>query len=359
MVKASTIQSRVGDGNSQGRGKRTAHNYPAAKFGTSALAAVESLIGPPVTSKNEGASTDGIESNAPLPQDAEVIDTMNWTWSQDGTRLLLVALSPNDHRKAQDALDELAGSRESQGEIIADRLRSAITSGDLSLELLEEFSKWCHTGSSYAGSQAVAEQISRLFFGIVIPRLRDQANRRVPTYEADLMGLKTRLGVDDGKTEPGRPEPLSPDEGSAPTEDTQPFALNLADTRKTVLRQIKERQGQPDFRAALRERYGDRCMISGCTIIDIVEAAHIKSYQGNDDNHPENGLLLRADLHTLFDLHLIGLEPGTLKIRVRSEAKKDGYEVFDGQTLRYSGAGPSPEAVVFRWKQFVQRDGLL
>lgn len=135
------------------------------------------------------------------------------------------------------------------------------------------------------------------------------------------------------------------------------FVWHLADTRETVLRQIKSRRGQQVFRTALRQRYGDRCMISGCTIIDIVEASHIKSYQGDDDNHPENGLLLRADLHTLFDLHLIGLEPGTLRILVAQEARRNGYDLFDGQTLQYTGEGPSPEAVVFRWKQFVQIAG--
>jgi HNH endonuclease len=35
--------------------------------------------------------------------------------------------------------------------------------------------------------------------------------------------------------------------------------------------------------------------------LDILEAAHISPYRGEEDNHPENGLLLRADLHTLFD----------------------------------------------------------
>jgi len=48
----------------------------------------------------------------------------------------------------------------------------------------------------------------------------------------------------------------------------------------------------------------------------VLEAAHIKPYRGKTDSHLENGLLLRADLHTLFDLNLIGVEPDTLTVRV-------------------------------------------
>jgi putative restriction endonuclease len=38
-----------------------------------------------------------------------------------------------------------------------------------------------------------------------------------------------------------------------------------------------------------------------------LEAAHIKPYIGEATNHITNGWLLRSDLHTLFDRHLIGV----------------------------------------------------
>jgi hypothetical protein len=38
-----------------------------------------------------------------------------------------------------------------------------------------------------------------------------------------------------------------------------------------------------------------------------------------------NGLLLRADLHTLFDLNFLGIEPDTLTVRVHPSAQKEGY----------------------------------
>src|SRR5882724_5267000 len=52
------------------------------------------------------------------------------------------------------------------------------------------------------------------------------------------------------------------------------------DSRETAFRQIKLRRGQQEFRNALLERYGAICVISGCRILDVIEAAHIRPYRG-------------------------------------------------------------------------------
>src|SRR5271155_3471993 len=43
----------------------------------------------------------------------------------------------------------------------------------------------------------------------------------------------------------------------------------------------------------------------------LLEAAHISPYRGLQSNHPQNGLLLRADLHSLFDLGMLAVDPLT------------------------------------------------
>jgi hypothetical protein len=88
------------------------------------------------------------------------------------------------------------------------------------------------------------------------------------------------------------------------------------DRRPLVERQIRERRGQRHFRDALRKRYGDRCLVTGCEVLAVLEAAHISPYRGEEDNHPENGLLLRSDVHTLFDLDLLGIEPEKLRVEL-------------------------------------------
>jgi hypothetical protein len=72
------------------------------------------------------------------------------------------------------------------------------------------------------------------------------------------------------------------------------------------LRSVKIRRGQPKFRKKLLSLY-DSCMVSGCKIEDVLEACHIVPYSVSHDNSPENGILLRSDLHTLLDCGLMSI----------------------------------------------------
>src|SRR5205823_2979542 len=78
--------------------------------------------------------------------------------------------------------------------------------------------------------------------------------------------------------------------------------ISIEDGRRRIQ---ASRQGQFAFRAALIEAYGGRCAMTGCDILEVLEAAHIVPYRGPSTNAVSNGLLLRADIHTLFDLGLI------------------------------------------------------
>ncbi|WP_372719368.1 HNH endonuclease [Novipirellula sp.] len=124
------------------------------------------------------------------------------------------------------------------------------------------------------------------------------------------------------------------------------------DERELIRQQIKQRRGQQKFRKMLLQRYGSRCQITGCTISHILEAAHIRPYRGPKDNHPDNGLLLRADIHTLFDLDMIGIHPESLDIHC-SEAVNMEYGSRIKKTLECgSGPGPSSAALLYRFQRF-------
>jgi len=136
------------------------------------------------------------------------------------------------------------------------------------------------------------------------------------------------------------------------------YILGRRDTREEVMRTIRARRGQQRFRENLRRRYGDACMISGCGLMDVVEAAHILPFRGTDDNHPENGLLLRADLHTLFDLDLLGIEPDQLRVHLHPHVAATGYRQFGGARLHHpSSVRPSRDALKSRWELFRTRGG--
>src|SRR5262249_16883574 len=133
------------------------------------------------------------------------------------------------------------------------------------------------------------------------------------------------------------------------------YELTDEDTRERVLATIKARRGQDGFRSSLRERYGDACMATGCPLLALLEAAHIRPYRGETDNHPPNGLLLRADIHTLFDLDLFGIDPDTLRLSVHPDVRAAGYEELDGKSLRCQANRPSRAALAWRWERFQAR----
>ena len=147
---------------------------------------------------------------------------------------------------------------------------------------------------------------------------------------------------------------------SGNTEDPareNPYTLSLSDNRKRVLRAIMKRRGQASFRKKLIRRYGGKCMVSECGLLDVVEAAHIWPYRGPNDNHPGNGLLLRADLHTLFDLGLLGIHPDSLRVSIAKEAKRGDYATLDGCCLVVGKSQkPSRAALRKRWSVFLRRE---
>ena len=105
------------------------------------------------------------------------------------------------------------------------------------------------------------------------------------------------------------------------------------DERQRVLAAIVRRRGQPAFRKALLDAYGGCCAMTGCDVVDALEAAHIQPYSGLKSNDVRNGLLLRADVHTLFDLYLIAINPGSLRIAVAPALQHSTYVELDGRQL--------------------------
>jgi putative restriction endonuclease len=127
------------------------------------------------------------------------------------------------------------------------------------------------------------------------------------------------------------------------------FVPSMIDQREQVLRAIKQRRGQAKFRDSLMKRYGRLCQITQCPVVDLLEAAHIIPYLGEHYNHPENGLLLRADIHTLFDLNLLMIEPRTYRVFLDPKVMHGEYVAFHGSTIVFAGPRPSDASLSVRW----------
>ncbi|MDH6607310.1 hypothetical protein M2164_002945 [Streptomyces sp. SAI-208] len=116
--------------------------------------------------------------------------------------------------------------------------------------------------------------------------------------------------------------------------------LNVADnTRKVIAgghstRTVRARNGQAAFRATLLEQFGDVCAFLGPMPAAVLEAAHLYSYAANGKHHTYGGLLLRRDVHRLFDLGQIAVDPNTLTLNVAplTRAYPD-YDKLHGQPL--------------------------
>ena len=105
------------------------------------------------------------------------------------------------------------------------------------------------------------------------------------------------------------------------------------DLRKRAISEVARRRGQAAFRSALLEAYEAKCCVTGCTLKDALEAAHISPYRGDHSNHIQNGLLLRADIHTLFDLGLLTISQD-YRIKLSPSAKVDAtYADLEGNQL--------------------------
>lgn len=136
---------------------------------------------------------------------------------------------------------------------------------------------------------------------------------------------------------------------------------DLSDARERILREIVSRRGQPRFRNGLLRAYSHRCAISESNAMETLEAAHIVPFRGTQTNHVSNGLLLRADLHTLFDLHLLAINPSDLRVRIAKRLNKTQYERYKGKKIRLPLAKklqPNRLALADHFER-AKRDGLI
>lgn len=102
----------------------------------------------------------------------------------------------------------------------------------------------------------------------------------------------------------------------------------------------KMRRFQEQFRGKLIDRFGDVCAVTGRQPLEVLDAAHLYSYAVNPEHRERGGLLLRKDVHRLFDTMLLTIEPESLHSRVAPELLKEYPSVgaLDGRPLEVPSA---------------------
>lgn len=100
----------------------------------------------------------------------------------------------------------------------------------------------------------------------------------------------------------------------------------------------RRRLGQGTFRLLVTEMFGGRCAVTGEKTLPILEAAHIQPVTRSGQHAVENGLLLRRDVHRLFDLGYVGVTTD-YQFRVSGRLERDwsngkAYYALDRTPIR-------------------------
>lgn len=142
---------------------------------------------------------------------------------------------------------------------------------------------------------------------------------------------------------PGPPPDLDPE-----------FQLVSTDQRALAETAEPIREGQGAFRVRLLGAYESACAVTREHALPVLEAAHIERYLGPASNHVQNGLVLRTDLHRLYDAGYITVTPD-FRLEVSPRLKDE----FDNGHTYYEMAGtglfmphderqrPSPRALAW------------
>jgi putative restriction endonuclease len=85
---------------------------------------------------------------------------------------------------------------------------------------------------------------------------------------------------------------------------------------------VRPRLGQGTFSLAVRDAYGGSCAVTGEHSAPALEAAHITPYRDGGPHQIDNGILLRSDVHRLYDHGYVTVTPD-LEFRVGDSLREE------------------------------------
>ena len=117
---------------------------------------------------------------------------------------------------------------------------------------------------------------------------------------------------------------------------------------------IRPRLGQGAFRVLVKDIYERRCAVTQERTLPALEAAHIRPYSDGGTHEERNGLLLRRDIHSLFDAGYVTVTP-ELDFEVSGRIKEEfengrDYYALHGRRIRAPAvARHRPDPVALTW----------
>ena len=119
-------------------------------------------------------------------------------------------------------------------------------------------------------------------------------------------------------------------------------------------RLVRQRLGQKSVKAVVLGVYGWRCAITGSKVQPVLQAAHIRPLPKGGEHRTDNGLLLKSDVHILFDHGYLGVDPKCrlmVSPRLRSEfGNGDQFYAMAGSVIAIPGRrADRPNAEFLEW----------
>ncbi|REF29701.1 HNH endonuclease [Calidifontibacter indicus] len=218
------------------------------------------------------------------------------------------------------------------------------------------------SGESFVGSVRVLDDLYETPLGTGLPWNIDDAKRNDYKYRFNFVvdhptsvgqptgkDVKANTGLQAFQTKPSTKDPdairwlesqvAGVDLRADPmwsTDESGPLSMEdmASDNRVRVPADVVRRQGSGKFREDAVRAYGRRCAVTGTNVLPILEAAHIMEYKGPHTNVVTNSLLLRSDIHTLFDLHLLTIDDA-YRVHLAPQVRESKeYTDLHGQQLR-------------------------
>ena len=119
-------------------------------------------------------------------------------------------------------------------------------------------------------------------------------------------------------------------------------------------RLIRPRLGQGAFRILVTDTYQRRCAVTQERTLPALEAAHIRPYGDGGEHEVRNGLLLRRDIHSLFDAGYVTVTPDfrfEVSRRIKEEFENGRhYYALHGQMINApEEIGQRPDTAALTW----------
>lgn len=217
--------------------------------------------------------------------------------------------------------------RQTLGSSYGDRPVEILEDGGWRYDYFQEGQDPAEGTENFTNRALRACQVGGVPVGVMI-----QTRQRPPVYRIQGLALVTDFERGYFRLESYAPAPVAPVEVIAAPVSTD-------DARKRINAAIVARQGSGAFRAQTLAGFDRRCAISDCDVEQALEAAHIVPYLGEHTNMLTNSILLRADLHTLFDRQLLKIDPEDLRVRLAPSIVGSAYKDIDGKTVRLPTGG--------------------